>query len=201
MERTSVVWHTRFMERRGSWDHPLSTGATEHPNIRGCTYREAAKAYTRVLPTATLKASLLLQNIEEWVQEVHTLGSRSLERREDRSELILQKRAPPEARQLHQKLHQKTKCDRVDLFASLQWTAFFYMGRAWLTVRTHHKTNFPYILIESSPGSGTHSEGKSSTWRNTRCMLFAPRSDRRQEVHHAKPEVTLRLCFANAPLA
>ncbi len=47
-------------------------------------------------------------NTEEWVGEVHTLGSQSLKRREDHLELILQKYTPPEAQQLHQKSHQKT---------------------------------------------------------------------------------------------
>jgi hypothetical protein len=56
-----------------------------------------------VLNTTILKASLLLQNTEEWVGEVHTLGSQSLERREDHLELTLQKYAPLEAQQLHQK--------------------------------------------------------------------------------------------------
>jgi hypothetical protein len=37
-----------------------------------------------------------------------TLGSQSLKRKEDHSELILQKYTPPEAQQLHQKSHQKT---------------------------------------------------------------------------------------------
>jgi len=79
----------------------------EYPNIQECSYSEAAKAYIQVLDTTILKASLLLQNTKEWAGEVHTLGSQSLERREDHSELILQKYTPPEAQQLHQKSHQK----------------------------------------------------------------------------------------------
>jgi hypothetical protein len=61
-----------------------------------------------VLDTTILKASLLLQTTEECAGEVHTLESQSLERREDHSELILQKYTLPEAQQLHQKSHQKT---------------------------------------------------------------------------------------------
>jgi hypothetical protein len=61
-----------------------------------------------VLDTTILKASLLVQTTEEWAGEVHTLGSQSLERREDHSELILQKYTPPEVQQLHQESHQKT---------------------------------------------------------------------------------------------
>jgi hypothetical protein len=80
----------------------------ECPNIQECSYSEAAKAYIQVLNTTILKASLLLQNTEEWVGEVHTLGSQSLERREDHSKLILQKYTTLEAQQLHQKSHQKT---------------------------------------------------------------------------------------------
>ncbi len=106
---------------RGFWDHPLSTSATECPNIQECSYNEAAKAYIQVLNTTILKAYLLLQNTEEWVGEVHTLGNQSLERREDHSELILQKYTPPEAQQLHQKSHQKT---------NVTTSIFFYMSRA-----------------------------------------------------------------------
>jgi hypothetical protein len=80
----------------------------EYPNVQECSYSEAPKAYIQVLNTTILKASLLLQNTEEWVGEVHTLGSHSLERKEDHSELILQKYTPSESQQLDQKSHQKT---------------------------------------------------------------------------------------------
>jgi hypothetical protein len=80
----------------------------ECPNIQECSYNEAAKTYIHVLNTTILKASLLMQNTKKWVGEVHTLGSQSPERREDHSELILQKYTPLEAQQLHQKSHQKT---------------------------------------------------------------------------------------------
>jgi hypothetical protein len=90
----------------------------QYPNIQECCYSEAAKACIQVLDTNIISTSLLLQNTEEWAGEVHTLGSQSLERREEHWELILQKYMPPEAQQPHQKSHQKT-----NVTTSISWPA------------------------------------------------------------------------------
>ncbi len=44
---------------------------------------------------------------------------------------------------------QITPENKCDIFASLQWTALFYMGNTWLIVMTDTITYFLYILIES----------------------------------------------------
>jgi len=73
-----------------------------------------------VLNTTILKASLLLQNTEEWAGEVHTLGSQSLEEEGGPFGADISKAYTTRSSKTSSEMTPENKCDHIHLFASLQ---------------------------------------------------------------------------------
>ncbi len=95
----------------------------------------------------------------------------------------------------------ENKCDQIHLLASLQWTTLFYMSRSIINCQNQSQNKFPIHPHRILTQFSTYAKGKSSTWCNMRYMLFTWQLDHRQDMHHAEPEVSLHVHFANAHLA